>query len=174
MNSLSLPEIEGIIEAMLFAHGEPLSLQKICDILDIDKKTAKALLNNMNIKYEKNDRGIMIRDINDKYQLCTKFQYYPYIKKLFDNKQAPSLSQAAFETLAIIAYNQPVTKTKIEKIRGVNCESAINKLLERNLIKEAGRLDAPGKPVLYETTEEFLKSFGFSSIKDLPVLDMDI
>lgn len=174
MDSLSLPEIEGIIEALLFAHGEPLPLQKICDILEIDKKTVKSLINNMNIKYEKNDRGIMIRDINEKYQLCTKFQYYPYVKKLFDYKQAPSLSQAAFETLAIIAYNQPVTKAKIEKIRGVNCESAISKLLERNLVREAGRLDAPGKPVLYETTEQFLKSFGFSSIKDLPVLDMDI
>ena len=104
--------------------------------------------------------------------MCTRPEHYDYIKKLFEPRQNQGLSQAAYETLAIIAYNGPVTKAKIEQIRGVNSDSSITRLIERNLIKEAGRLNSPGKPILYETTEEFLRCFGFKSLSDLPALNV--
>jgi len=171
-NKMEIRDIEGIIEGLLFASGDPLSLDKIAEILEIDKKTVKLIINNMIINFQNSKRGIMIREINNAYQLCTRFEHYEYIKKLFEPRQKQALSQAAYETLAIIAYNKPVTRAKIEQIRGVNSESAIARLLERNLIREAGRLDAPGKPVLYETTDEFLRSFGFKSYADLPRFEM--
>lgn len=113
-----------------------------------------------------------MREIDGSYQLCTRFEHYDYIRRLFEPRQKQALSQAAFETLAIIAYNQPITRNKIEQVRGVNSDSAVTRLVERNLVREAGRLDSPGKPVLYETTEEFLRSFGFKSTADLPILEM--
>jgi segregation and condensation protein B len=109
----------------------------------------------------------MIRKINGNYQFCTRFEHHDYIKKLFEPKTKPGLTQAAMETLAIIAYNQPITRAKIDSIRGVNCDSSIVKLLEKNLIKEGGRLDAPGKPILYDTTIHFLRSFGLNSVSEL-------
>ncbi len=166
-------DIEAIIEGMLFAAGDPLSLDRISEVLEIDKKTVKMILNNMIINYQNSKRGIMLREINGKYQLCTRFEHHDYIKKLFEPRQKQGLSTAAFEALSIIAYNQPITRSKVEQIRGVNSDSAISKLLDKNLIKEAGRLDAPGRPVLYETTEEFLRSFGFRSITDLPRLELN-
>lgn len=172
-NKMDIREIESVIEGLLFAAGDTLPLEKISDILEIDKKTTKLILNNMIINFQNSKRGIMIREINNSYQLCTRFEHYEYIKKLFEPRQKQALSQAAFETLAIIAYNKPITRAKIEKIRGVNSDSAITRLLEKNLIREAGRLDAPGKPVLYETTDEFLRSFGFRSYADLPRLEMN-
>ncbi len=166
-------EIESILEGLLFAAGDPLSLDRISEVLEIDKKTVKAILGNMIINYQNSKRGIMLREINGKYQLCTRFEHNHYIKKLFEPRQKQGLSTAAFEALSIIAYNQPITRAKVEQVRGVNSDSAISKLLDRNLIREAGRLDAPGKPVLYETTDEFLRSFGFKSIADLPKLELN-
>ncbi|HHV95474.1 MAG TPA: SMC-Scp complex subunit ScpB [Clostridiaceae bacterium] len=156
-------KIEGIIEGLLFAHGNPLSEEKILKVLNLKKKDFLAIIEEMNDKYKSSNRGIMIRKIKDSYQLCTKPEYYEYLKELAEPKQEPVLSQAAYEILAIIACNKPITRARIEQIRGVNCESAISKLLEYDLIKEAGRLDAPGRPILYETTDKFLKIFGFSS-----------
>ena len=150
-----------------------LNWGKIAEILEIDKKNARLILNNMIINFKNSKRGIMIREIGGCYQLCTRSEHYEYIRMLFEPRQRQALSQAAFETLAIIAYNQPVTRTKIEQIRGVNSDSAVIRLVERNLIREAGRLDSPGKPMLYETTEEFLRSFGFKSTADLPILEMN-
>lgn len=171
---MDLKKLEGIIEGLLFASGDRLSLEKICEVAGIDKKTAKLVINNMIVSYNNDaSRGITIREISNGYQLCSKPELYEYVKVLFEPKQKSGLSQAAFETLAIIAFNRPTTKAKIEKIRGVNSDSAIAKLLERNLIKEAGRLDAPGKPILYETTEEFFRSFGYKSDSDLPVFEMN-
>ncbi|HHV60060.1 MAG TPA: SMC-Scp complex subunit ScpB [Clostridiaceae bacterium] len=169
---MDIKEIESVVESLLFASGDALSLDKMCEIIEVDRKTLKNIISSMIVKYNNSSRGIMIREIDDGYQLCTKPDYHEYIAKLFVPRQKQGLSQAAFETLAIIAYNQPVTRAKIESLRGVNSESSITRLLERNLIKEAGRLDAPGKPILYETTEEFLRCFGFSSLKDLPLLGM--
>jgi len=171
---MDLKKLEGIIEGILFASGDRISLEKICEIAGIDKKAAKLVINNMMVNYNNNSaRGITIREIKKGYQLCSKPELYDYVKVMFEPKQKSGLSQAAFETLAIIAYNRPITKAKIEKIRGVNSDSAVTKLIEKNLVKEAGRLDAPGKPILYETTEEFFRSFGYKSDKDLPIFEMN-
>jgi len=169
---MEIKEMESVIEGLLFAAGDPLETEKIAEILEIDKKSARLVLNNMVANYRSSKRGIMIREIDGSYQLCTRFEHYDYIRRLFEPRQKQALSQAAFETLAIIAYNQPVTRTKIEQIRGVNSDSAVTRLVERNLVREAGRMDSPGKPMLYETTEEFLRSFGFKSKADLPILEM--
>jgi len=170
---MDIKEMEAIVEGVLFAAGDPVPLAKIAEILELDKATAKRILDNMAIRIQNSQRGILIRELNGSYQLCTRPEHFEYISKLAEPRQKQALSQAAFETLAIIAYNQPVTRAKVEMIRGVNSDSSIATLLERNLIKEAGRLDSPGRPVLYETTEEFLRSFGFRSIKDLPMLELD-
>jgi len=163
-----LKNIESIIESLLYAAGDELSLDKISSIIGVDKKTTKSVLKNMEHNYYNENRGIMLREINNAYQLCTKFEYHDYIKKLFEPKhQKQGLSQAAFESLAIIAYNQPITKAKIESIRGVSCDSTIIKLIEKNYIKEVGRMECPGKPILYSTTKEFLRSFGLNSISEL-------
>lgn len=170
---IEIREIEGVIEGLLFAAGDPVSLDKLSEILQIDKKTVKLILNNMIINFQNSKRGIMIREIDGKYQMCTRMEHYEYLRKLNEPRQKQGLSQAAYETLAIIAYNQPVTKAKIEQIRGVNSDSPLATLIERNLVREAGRLDTPGKPLLYETTDEFLRSFGFRSYADLPILEMN-
>ncbi len=171
---MDIKEIEAIIEGLLFAAGDALTLEKISEIIELDRKTTKVLINNMIISYQSSKRGITMREINNSYLLCTRIEHYDYIKKLFEPRQRQGLSQAAFEVLGIVAYNRPITRSKIEQIRGVNSDSAINKLLDRNLIREAGKLDTLGKPMSYETTEEFLKSFGFKSTVDLPRLgDID-
>jgi len=170
---MEIKEIEAVIEGLLFAAGDTLSLQKMSEVLEIDKKTLKLIMNNMIVNYMNSKRGIMIREIGGGYQMCTRPEHYDYVKKLFEPRQRSGLSQAAYETLAIIAYNQPITRAKIEQIRGVNSDSSILRLLERNLIREAGRLDVPGHPMLYETTDVFLRTFGLRSLADLPIIEMD-
>lgn len=167
---MELQEIESVLESLLFAAGDRVSLDKLSDILEIDKKTIKLILQNMMDRFRNTNRGVIIREIDNGYQLCTNPENYEYVKKLFEPRQKQGLSQAAYEVLAIIAYLGPVTRAKIEQIRGVNSDSAIARLLERNLIKESGRLDAPGKPVLYDTTEEFLRCFGYKAKSELPSL----
>jgi segregation and condensation protein B len=167
INSMDIKEIEAIIEGLLFAAGDILPFEKIGELLEIDKKTLKKIMNNMILEFQNSKRGIMIREINGGYQLCTRMEHYEYIKRLFEPRQKQGLSQAALETLAVIAYNQPVTKAKIEEIRGVNSDGAVAKLLEKNLIREAGRLDCPGKPMLFEITEQFLRNFGLKSVNDV-------
>ncbi len=169
---MEISTIENIIESLIFSYGDALSLEKICEIIELDKKTAKNLMKNFMDKYNSENKGIIIREIDDKYQMCSNPQYYDYVTKLYQIRQKQALSQAAYEVLAIIAYNQPITKAKIEQIRGVNSDSAVTRLLERNLVKEAGKLDVPGRPRLFETTDEFLRCFGFKSIRDLPMLDI--
>lgn len=170
---MDIKDMEAVIEGMLFAAGDPVSLEKLAEILELDKKTMRLVLNNMAVSIQNSKRGILLRELDGSYQLCSRPEHYEYIRKLVEPRQKQALSQAAFETLSIVAYNQPVTRARIETIRGVNSDSAITRLLERNLIKEAGRLDAPGKPMLYETTEEFLRSFGFRSTKDLPIIELE-
>lgn len=169
---MEISEIESIIESLIFSYGDALSLEKICEILELDRKTARSIMKNMMDNYNKSDSGIIIREINEKYQMCSNPRYFDYVSKLYQIRQKQALSQAAYEVLSIIAYNQPVTRAKLEQIRGVNSDSAVTRLLERNLIKEAGKLDVPGRPRLYETTDEFLKCFGFKSVRDLPLLDI--
>ncbi len=169
---MEISTLESIIESLIFSYGDALSLDKICEILELDKKTARNLMKNFMDNYNQADKGIIIREINEKYQMCSNPKYFEYVSKLYQIRQKQALSQAAYEVLSIIAYNQPITKAKIEQIRGVNSDSAVTRLMERNLIKEAGKLDVPGRPRLFETTDEFLKCFGFKSIRDLPMLDI--
>jgi segregation and condensation protein B len=157
---MDISTIESIIESLIFSYGDALSLDKICEILELDKKTVRSLMKNFMDNYNRANKGIIIREINDKYQMCSNPQYFDYVSKLYQIRQKQALSQAAYEVLSIIAYNQPITKAKIEQIRGVNSDSAVTRLLERNLVKEAGKLEAPGRPRLYET------------IRDLPMLDI--
>jgi segregation and condensation protein B len=165
-------QIESIIEGLLFACGERVSLDKLSKILNLEKQKAKTIITNMTYHYNNSSRGIMIREINNGYQLCTKPEIYEFIKVAFEPKKNQGLSSASYETLSIIAYNGPITKSKIEKIRGVNSDNAVSKLLERSLIKEAGCLDAPGKPILYDVSEEFFRKFGISSKAGLPSLEV--
>jgi segregation and condensation protein B len=169
----SITDTEMIIEAVLFAAGDPVPLEKLAEITGHDRKTMKGIIANMIYKYKNSARGIMLREIDGACQLCTKPEFDNYISRLGSIRKRQGLTPAAYETLAIIAYNQPVTRAYIEQIRGVSCESVIMTLIERNLVREAGREDAPGKPKLYETTEEFLRVFGYSSIKDLLPLEMN-
>ncbi|MCX7773696.1 MAG: SMC-Scp complex subunit ScpB [Clostridia bacterium] len=169
----TITDVEMIIEAVLFASGDPVSLEKLAEIIGHDKKTTKGIMANLIYKFQNFSRGIMVREIDNSYQLCTKPEMDEHIIKLGSVRRKQGLTPAAYEVLSIIAYNQPVTRAYVEQIRGVNSDSVLLKLVERNLIREAGRDDAPGKPKLYETTEEFLRVFGFTSIKELPALEMN-
>lgn len=168
-----LREIENVLEAILFAAGDSVPLEKLSEIIGQDKKTAESILSNMEMKYKSSPRGIMLRRLDSKYQLCTKPEYEEYIAALGSGQKKQGLSQAAYEALAVIAYHQPVTRAQVEQIRGVNSDNVIANLTDKNLIREVGRQDGPGKPKLYGTTEEFLRVFGFSSLKDLPQVEMN-
>ena len=160
----------GAVEALLFAAGKPVSLKSLCEILENDKDEVKGALQTLEMNLIERKSGIQLVKLNDAYPLATLEVYYDYVCKLLDNRPKPTLSQAALEVLAIVAYNPKVTRAEMEKIRGVSSDSAMNKLLEYNLIEEAGRMDAPGRPMMYQTTDEFLKMFGYTSLKDLPDL----
>lgn len=156
---------------MLFAAGEPVSVGVLTEILEISEKEVKEEIEKINQFYKENKRGFKIIEIDSSYQLCTIEENYSYIQGITAPKRKLSLSPAAMETLSIVAYNQPVTRGSIEYIRGVNSDGPVNKLVERGLIEEGGRLDAPGRPILYVTTDEFLRSFGLSSLNSLPDID---
>ena len=160
----------GAVEALLFAAGKPVSLKSLCEILENDKDEVKGALQTLEMNLIERKSGIQLVKLNDAYQLATLEVYYDYVCKLLDNRPKPTLSQAALEVLAIVAYNPKVTRAEMEKIRGVSSDSAMNKLLEYNLIEEAGRMDAPGRPTIYRTTNDYLKKFGYSSLEDLPEL----
>ncbi len=165
---MGVDELEKIIEAILFAAGEVVDVKNIAAAIDQDVKTTAMILNNLADKYKTEKRGISIIQVQDGWQMCTNKEYYDYIKKLYQAPVRKTLSTTLLETLAIIAYKQPVTKGQIEEIRGVSAEHAVNKLVEYGLVCERGRLDVPGRPILFGTTEEFLKYFGFSSIESMP------
>lgn len=160
-----------IIESLLFVSGEPLKIKDIASILECNMEFVNKLMNEMIKKYEAGDRGIKIININNEYQLVTKKENSTYIQKLLKVNIRQSLSQASLETLAIIAYKQPVTRVQIDEIRGVKSDSAVFNLLEKKLIKESGRMEVPGRPILYSTTDEFLKQFGFEKNSELPLLE---
>lgn len=164
-------KIEAAIEAILFAMGESVELSKIAKAVEHDTETTKKIISNMILQYEQEDRGIRIVELENSYQLCTKKEYYDYLVRLALQPKKASLTEVMLETLSIIAYKQPVTKIEIEKIRGVKCDHAVNKLIEYNLVQEVGRLDAPGRPILLGTTEEFLRNFGVHSTEELPAIN---
>ena len=163
-------DLKALVEGLIFLSGEEgLSMIQIQNALQIEEnqKVQDALLS-LKEEYASSSKGIELVEYASRYKFVTKNFVYPFGQKLFENIQHPTLSQAAIETLAIIAYKQPVTKAEIEQIRGVSCSHAINKLLEYGLITEAGRLNAPGRPILLATTEEFLRTFGVQSVENLP------
>ena len=163
-------EVKAIIEALLFIWGDPLSIKDISKILEIDEKQIEEILGEMQNDFNYNRRGIKIIRIDNKYQLCTRPEHYPWISKLTQQKGSKTLSAAALETLSIIAYKQPITKNEIEGIRGVRCDKAVETLINRELIEEKGRLERTGRPIIYGTTDEFLKYFGLEDLDDLPEL----
>ena len=164
--------IKSIIESILFVTGEPLSLRDISINLEMPPRYIEEILNEMITDYEASERGIKLISIKDNYQLVTTSENSDYIQRLLKKNKRQSLSQASLESLAIIAYKQPITRIDIDEIRGVKSESAIQKLIEKNLIKESGRLDVPGRPILYSTTDEFLRQFELNDLKELPSLDL--
>ncbi len=161
---------EAIIESILFTMGESVELDKIATAIELDKETTQKIINRMMEQYSNEERGIQIIELDGAYQMCTKTEMYEYLIRIAKQPKKRVLTDVLLETLSIIAYKQPVTKAEIEKIRGVSSDHAVSKLIEYNLVRELGRLDAPGKPLLFGTTEEFLRSFGVHSIDDLPVL----
>ena len=162
----------GVLEGILFVVGdEGITLNQICDILNVDLDEAKNLLRELKKNYDKDDRGVRISYLGDAFKLTTKKEHKEYYCKLVENPESNTLSQAALETLAIIAYRQPITRAEIEEIRGVSVDGVIGTLLERKLIQQLGKADLPGKPTLYGTTLEFLQYFGLSSLDALPDAD---
>lgn len=163
-------ELVQAVEAMIFASGRPVSAKAISEILEVETKEIEEAINVLKEKLLECNSGVQIIKVNDTYQFATLEKFYAYICKLLDNRPKPTLSQAALEVLSIVAYNQCTTRAEIERVRGVSSDSALNKLLEYNLVEEAGKMNAPGRPMMYKTTEDFLKMFGYTSLKDLPEL----
>lgn len=162
---------KAIIEAILFTMGEAVELGKIAEAIELEKKETKAILDEMIEEWNASERGITLMELDGAYQMCTKPEMYEYLIRIAKQPKRRVLTDVLLETLSIVAYKQPVTKAEIEKIRGVSSDHAVSKLVEYNLICELGRLDAPGRPLLFGTTEEFLRSFGVNSLDNLPVLN---
>ena len=165
-----IDEKKAAVQAILFAAGREVKLNEIMSSLELGEEEAISILNSMASDFDEKKSGIKLIRMEDSYQLATKTDYYKYVYPIIDKRNKPNLSNAALETLAIIAYNPKITRAQIEEIRGVNSDGAIYKLLEYELIENAGKLNAPGKPVTYKTTNEFLKKFGYNSLEDLPEL----
>ena len=164
-------KLKGIIEAILFTIGESVTLDRLASVLEKDPEDLKVILEEMKIDYSAEERGICLIELDGAYQICTKIETYDYVRKLVSQPKKRSLTDVMLETLSIIAYKQPVTKQEIEAIRGVKCDFAVNKLIEYKLVKELGRLETLGRPIVLGTTEEFLRCFGVSSIEELPDID---
>ena len=161
---------EAVIEAILFTMGESVEIAKLAMALEMDEKDVRTIVDQMKVKYEKENRGVSIIELEDSYQMCTKPELYEYLIKIAKVPRKYVMSDTLLETLSIIAYKQPITRLEIEKIRGVSCDHAVNRLIEFELIQELGRLDAPGRPLLFGTTEEFLRTFGVKSLEELPMI----
>lgn len=163
---------KAVLEGLLFVVGEDgLTLDQIVEVLDINEDEAKALVQDLKHSYEEEDRGLRIDYLGNRLKLTTKYEHREYYQKLLENPETNILSQAALETLAIIAYNEPITRVEVDKIRGVSSSQMIRKLVAKGLIKETGRSELPGRPILYETTNEFLDYFGLKSIDELPDME---
>lgn len=165
---MEIKKIESIIEAILFTMGESVEVSRIAKVIEHDVDTTRKIIHNMMDRYEEDDRGVRIIELDDSFQMCTKKDMYEYLIKIAKQPRRYNLSDVALETLSIVAYKQPVTRQEIERIRGVKSDHAINKLIEYDLIQEVGRLDVPGRPILFGTTEEFLRRFNVQSADELP------
>ena len=167
---MEINKSKGVIEAILFAAGREVKITELMSALEASSEEVITLVESMKEDYKNENRGLQIVNVGEAYQLCTKQEYYEYLYTIFDKRNKPNLSQAAIETLAIIAYNPKITIAEIEAIRGVNSDGTIYKLLDYNLIEETGKLDAPGRPGTYGVTSEFLRIFGFNNLNELPDL----
>ncbi len=161
---------EAVIEAVLFTMGESVEVSRLAEVIGEDIKKTKGLLMGLKKRYEEENRGIMLIELEDSVQLCTKPEMYEYLIQVAKTPRKFTLTDTLMETLSIIAYKQPITKLEIERIRGVSCDHAVNRLVEFGLVSEVGRMDAPGRPLLFGTTEEFLRGFGVKSLEELPEL----
>ena len=166
-------KLQSVIEGILFTLGSAVSIERLSQITEQEKIDVEFAIEALKEKYARPESGITLLNIDDKVQLCTKTELYDYLVRVAKSPKDYTLTDTVLETLSIVAYKQPVTKLQIETIRGVSSDHAVNKLLEYDLIKELGRLDAPGHPILFGTTEEFLRAFGVRSIEDLPELNVD-
>lgn len=165
---MNIKNLEKTLEAVLFAVGEPIEIERLAQALEVDELLLEHGLLNLQAKYEEKDSGICLLKLENRYQICSRTEFADDIRKVLEVKKNTPLSQAAFEVLAIIAYNQPVTKSFIEQIRGVDCSGVISSLCQKQLIEEKGRLELPGRPLIYGTTSNFLRCFCLSSLEDLP------
>lgn len=165
-----LQELEAQIEAILFTMGEAVEAERIAQALEHDVDTVRRVVRNMMDRYDADDRGIQIIELNDSFQMSTKQNMYEALIKIAHVPKKHVLTDVLLETLSIVAYKQPITRGEIEAIRGVSCDHAINKLVEYRLITEVGRMDSPGRPIIFGTTEDFLRSFGLVSLDDLPIV----
>ena len=165
---MDLKEIESAVEAILFASGEPISLERLAAAVDVDPETIKQIVIRLSDYYSYERRGIRVLKIDDCYQLASAPEYAPQVRRAMETRRPPQLSQAALESLAVIAYFQPTTKAYVEQIRGVDSSYTVGLLSDRGLIEECGRLAVPGRPILYRTTQVFLRSFGLQTLEDLP------
>ncbi len=167
---MNVKQLQATLEAILFAVGEPIEISRLSQSLEVDEETLASVLENLSASLEERNSGLCLLRLDDKYQLCTKSDFASEIRKVLEIKKNAPLSNAAFEVLAIIAYNQPVTKSFVEQIRGVDCSGVMASLCQKSLIEEKGRLDLPGRPLIYGTTPEFLRCFCISSLDELPSL----
>ena len=167
---MEINQKKSIIEAILFATGRPVTKNELILALEISDEDIDSIIKSMQEGYKKEDRGIELISIENSYQLCTKKELYEYIYPILDKRSKPNLSNAALETLSIIAYNPKITRAEIEAIRGVSADACVYKLLEYGLIEESGKIDLPGKPMSYKTTGDFLRMFGYNSLEELPEL----
>ena len=167
---VEIKQYQAAMEAVLFASGEPVSLARLAEVLELDEETALRLAEDLKNDYNTRPGGLGIVRLDDRYQMVTRRDYAEYIRKTMDIRRNTPLSQAAMEVLAIVAYNQPVTRALIEQVRGVDCGAVVQGLAAKNLIEEKGRLELPGRPLLYGTTADFLRCFGVSSLNELPPL----
>jgi segregation and condensation protein B len=164
-------EMMAIVESILFVSGDPVGAKEIGQVLDMDLRTVRKLIKKLMDCFHFERRGLQIIMVNDTYQLATRPEFSNYIEKFIGQENSQKLSQASLETLAIIAYRQPITKMDIEAVRGVKCDYIVNTLVNRQLIQEVGRMPTPGRPILYGTTDLFLRNFGLSSLDELPPLE---
>ena len=167
---MSLDQTQGIIEAILFTMGEAVEISRIAGAIEHDEETTRKIIYRMMDDYKSDARGITIIELDGAFQMCSKKDTYEYLVKVAKQPRKYVLTDVMLETLSIIAYKQPITRGEIEKIRGVSCDHAVSKLVEYELVEEVGRLDVPGRPILFGTTEEFLRRFGVTKVEDLPIL----
>ncbi len=171
---MKINDMVSALEAVLFAGGEPVSSARLCEVFEIDDETLSKVLKLLSNKLEDRGSGIKLLSLGDSYQLASRTEYAEYVRRAFDIKRKTPLSQAALEVLAVIAYNQPCTRSFVEQVRGVDCSGVVSTLVEKELIEERGRLELPGRPLLYGTTTTFLRSFSLASLKNLPELPKNL